>query len=479
MTNHTRRPLSLTLRVLFFVAIAFGVSLAVISQLLLSSIERHFSEQDADEIRVMVSSIKKVLHQSPTDKLESQEALSRAISGHHGVYYQVERNGVLFYSSSDIDFRPATSNFLLVKNISAKTLQTWRSNNSGYRGVVIQTTIDKNIYRITSAIDMDFHQSFLNKFTQSVALILFGSGVLTLFAAWLGVHQGLNPLRGLSAQIDFIQTDKLNASLDTHSVPLELKPLVQSFNHMLIRLEEGFIRLSHFSADIAHELRTPLTNIVTQTQVVLSKERKTEDYRELLYSNLEDMERLSKMVSDMLWLAKSENGLITPTFGPINLHQEVQSLFDFFEALAEDSNITLAITGKASKVSGDRELIRRTLTNLLSNAIRHTPAEKAVQVTLVDTENEMVSIAISNEGSTIPTKHLERIFDRFYRVDPSRQRHSDGTGLGLAIVKTVVEAHKGVIYASSSNHATIFTIHLPKHIQADEQRTGRHPVRTG
>ncbi len=461
MTSYTQRPLSLTLRVLFFVAIAFGVSLAVISQLLLSSIEHHFIEQDADEINVMVNSIKNALHHSPADELKSQEALSHAISGHHGVYYQVERNGVLLYSSSKLDFRPPTSNFPPAQNISVQTLRTWKSNDKGYRGVVTQIAIDKHLYRITSAIDMDFHQGFLNKFTQSVAFILLGAGVLTLFAAWLGVHQGLQPLRGLGAQMDLIQTDKLDSHLDSHSVPLELKPLVQSFNHMLTRLEEGFIRLSHFSADIAHELRTPLTNIVTQTQVGLSKERKTEEYQELLYSNLEDMERLSKMVSDMLWLAKSENGLITPTFGPINLHREVQSLFDFFEALAEDTHIILSISGNASDISGDRELIRRALTNLLSNAIRHTPAGKTIHVTLVDTDNDMVSISITNEGSTILTEHLDRIFDRFYRVDPSRQRHSDGTGLGLAIVKTVIEAHNGSIIASSDKHSTTFTLHLP------------------
>ncbi len=461
MTSGAQQPLSLTLRVLFFVATAFGISLAVISQLLLTAIEHHFIEQDADEINVMVNSIKKALLQAPTDTLKSQEALSLAISGHHGVYYQVERNGVLFYSSSDMDFRPLTATLPIVENISAKTLQTWRSNDKGYRGIVTQINIGKNQYRITSAIDRDFHQGFLKKFTQSVAVILFGAGILTLFAAWLGVHQGLKPLRGLSTQMDFIQTDKLDSRLDAHSVPLELKPLVQSFNHMLSRIEEGFSRLSHFSADIAHELRTPLTNIVTQTQVGLSKERRTEDYQELLYSNLEDMERLSKMVSDMLWLAKSENGLITPNFEPINLHEEVQSLFDFFEALAEDRNITLAIVGNASKVSGDRELIRRALTNLLSNAIRHTPEGKTIRVTLVDIENEMASISVTNEGSSISTENLERIFDRFYRVDPSRQRHSDGTGLGLAIVKTVVEAHNGLIQASSDRQATTLTIHLP------------------
>jgi two-component system heavy metal sensor histidine kinase CusS len=230
---------------------------------------------------------------------------------------------------------------------------------------------------------------------------------------------------------------------------------------MLTRIEEGFIRLSHFSADIAHELRTPLTNIVTQTQVGLSKERRTEDYQELLYSNLEDMERLSKMASDMLWLAKSENGLITPSFETINIQEEVQSLFDFFEALAEDTHITLAISGNTSNISGDRELIRRALTNLLSNAIRHTPEGKTIKVVLVDTANDMVGISITNEGSTILSEHLERIFDRFYRVDPSRQRHGDGTGLGLAIVRTIVEAHKGVIHAQSNSHSTTFTIHLP------------------
>jgi two-component system heavy metal sensor histidine kinase CusS len=173
------------------------------------------------------------------------------------------------------------------------------------------------------------------------------------------------------------------------------------------------------------------------------------------------MERLSKMVSDMLWLAKSENGLITPSFETINIQEEVQSLFDFFEALAEDTHITLAISGNTSNISGDRELIRRALTNLLSNAIRHTPEGKTIKVVLVDTANDMVGISITNEGSTILSEHLERIFDRFYRVDPSRQRHGDGTGLGLAIVRTIVEAHKGVIHAQSNSYSTTFTIHLP------------------
>jgi two-component system heavy metal sensor histidine kinase CusS len=248
--------------------------------------------------------------------------------------------------------------------------------------------------------------------------------------------------------------------LDPNDVPVELRELVESFNRMIGRLEEGFERLSHFSSDIAHELRTPLTNLITQTQVGLSKPRDAQVYRELLYSGLEEQERLAKMVADMLWLAKSDNDLVKPALSTLDLAWEVRELFDYFEALATENNIELVLEGKVPTIRGDRALIRRALSNLLSNAIRHTPSGETVQVRLVD-EDSHVSVAVINPGDTIPAKHLARLFERFYRVDPSRQRHSEGAGLGLAIAKSIIESHGGHIEARSHGGITIFTCTLP------------------
>ena len=154
---------------------------------------------------------------------------------------------------------------------------------------------------------------------------------------------------------------------------------VQSLNMMQERQEESFKRLSDFPSDLAHELRTPVGNMLMQTQVPLSKPRTAEQYHEILYSNAEEFTRLSRMMSDMLFLAKADHGLVAPFNDAVYLEQEVRDLFSFFELLAEGKQVTLEVDGKGS-VSGDRELLRRAISNVLSNAIRHTIEGGCVRV---------------------------------------------------------------------------------------------------
>ena len=142
--------------------------------------------------------------------------------------------------------------------------------------------------------------------------------------------------------------------------------------------------------------------------------------------------------------------------------QEVRKLFDFFEALAEEKHIQLMLEGQAPKIKGDRAMLRRAMANLLSNAIRHSPEGESVKVRLDVSDEGQVLLSVQNTGPEIPAEHLPRIFDRFYRVDPSRQRQSEGAGLGLAIVKSIVEAHYGSIDVSSDYGMTSFSICFPQ-----------------
>ena len=146
-----------------------------------------------------------------------------------------------------------------------------------YRVLVTDYKNQHSGYKITVAIDMTFHMQFLTQFSQSLWLIMIGTGLLVLLAAWFAVYQSLNPLRGLSKNMHDIQTNKMDVRLDEDNIPIELVNMVQSFNSMLDRLQNEFHRLSNFSSDIAHELRTPLTNIITQTQVGLSRSRELEE----------------------------------------------------------------------------------------------------------------------------------------------------------------------------------------------------------
>jgi len=227
----------------------------------------------------------------------------------------------------------------------------------------------------------------------------------------------------------------------------------------LARLEDSFRRLSDFSSDIAHELRTPVSNLMTQTQVALAREGdgSREQFREILYSNLEEFERMAQMIGDMLFLAQADNGLLKPGRDVIDLSVEVRALFDYFDAWAEERGVTLAMEGTAPPLAGDRLMLRRALSNLLANAIRHTSEGNAVWVRLAS-DAGAIRVCVENPGADIPPEHLPRLFDRFYRVDAARQRSSEGAGLGLAIVKSIVLAHGGNVQVSSAQGITRFEL---------------------
>ena len=292
-------------------------------------------------------------------------------------------------------------------------------------------------------------------------MVICGIAVMGLMG-WIAVRHGHRPLHRIVDQVSQVSANELSSRIDPKSVPIEISELAVSFNDLLQRLEESFNRLSNFSDDIAHELRTPITNLMTQTQVAISQARSIEEYQEILYSNMEEYERLAQMIGDMLFLAKADNALAPPNNEEIDLTNEVKSLFDYYEAFAEEKRITLKLEG-TGRTKGDRLMIRRALNNLISNAIRHTAPDNTVTVHL-NSKNNKTTITVQNPGTPLPTEHLNKIFDRFYRVDPSRQRSSEGAGLGLAIVKSIIEAHRGEITATSNETKTQFIIKLPNHI---------------
>jgi len=455
------RPISLTVRVVLFVAIAISFSLALITTLVLSSIQHHFLVQDTDELDLMMTSIQNVLLHDDVNPDQLEETLAHAITGHHSLYYQItDASGNLLISSNTFEVPNDIRALPYPSVINVEHLQSWSSNGKNVRGIAIEVKSSDKKYQVIAAIDMDFHNQFLIQFRSSLLLIMFGSGLFTLIAAWFGIYQGHLPLRSLSRRIREIQTNRLDTRIDPLLMPKEMHELIFSFNYMMSELERGFNSLANFSADIAHELRTPLTNLMTQIQVTLSKTREPKYYQELMYSNLEELERLTKMVGDMLWLAKIDAALVKPRLSELTLEQEITVLFDFFEALAAENNIELVLKGSASVILGDRSLLRRAMSNILSNAIRHTRAGKTITVELSHDDQGMVQVSIQNPGAEIPAEHIPQLFERFYRIDPSRQSQSDGAGLGLAITKAIINVHGGRLGVESVNGLTTFYFSL-------------------
>ncbi|MFJ5256084.1 heavy metal sensor histidine kinase [Pseudomonas sp. NPDC088414] len=315
--------------------------------------------------------------------------------------------------------------------------------------------------QLTLLLDITHHQHFLQRMQHLIWLTVGLSALATaLLGAW-AARSGLRPLRRMSAVARGISAHSLNARLPQAQMPPELAEMAHSFNAMLGRLDDSFQRLSAFSADIAHELRTPLSNLLTHTQVTLTRPRPIEDYREALHSNLEELQWMAQLVNDMLYLAKADHGLLMPKREALELADESDVLLEFFAPLAEDAGVTLSREGHA-RIEGDRSMLRRALSNLLDNALRFTPASGSVRVSIVD-QPQAVQVSVENSGEGISAELLPRLFDRFYRADPARQEgSSEHAGLGLAITQSIARAHGGQIHCESAAGWTRFVIELPK-----------------
>ena len=207
-------------------------------------------------------------------------------------------------------------------------------------------------------------------------------------------------------------------------------------------------------------MRTPVNTLLVQSQVALSKSRSPETYREVLESGVEELERLSAMISDMLFLAKTENAEAALKKEPVELAREFKRIAEYYGLLAEEQGIAIECTGNAV-VMADRLMLERALGNLLSNALRHAPPESVVRLTAEGSAGQVV-VSVHNTGDRIPADELGRVFDRFYRADKSRQRASGGTGLGLAIVRSIMELHGGAVRVESSEErGTVFSLLFP------------------
>jgi two-component system heavy metal sensor histidine kinase CusS len=462
------KSLSLTARLSLLFAASAVIVLLGFGWVVERAVQNHFIEMDRSEIDGKLSLVRNLLSEaSNADALAAVPLeLKNALVGHHHLQVTVfAADGAVWFSSGSARFPKVQLN-----GNETERWVSWRAGEADherdYRGLFAQAKTDfAPPFTIAIAQDISHHAEFLRDFRRTLAIITALAALLTAGLGWAATRTGLRPLRQMAALAAHIEASRLNERLPASHVPAEIESLAAAFNAMLARLEDSFRRLSEFSSDIAHELRTPVSNLMTQTQVALAGEGRSEQsheqYREILYSNLEEYERMAQMIGDMLFLAQADNGLLKPGHAEIDLSAEVRALFDYFDAWAEERGITLALEGTASPLAGDRLMLRRALSNLLANAIHHTSAGNPIRVRLASDRGE-IRVIVENPGPEIPPEHLPRLFDRFYRVDPARQRGEEGSGegagLGLAIVKSIVEAHGGSVRVVSAMGLTQFQI---------------------
>lgn len=311
------------------------------------------------------------------------------------------------------------------------------------------------------SVDRSYDEGLLRSYLSTTAIAVPFLIILIGLGAWWVVQRGLSPLSQFSRIAGMVSAQDLTHRISVDKLPQELADLARGINFMLHRLDSDVQQLSQFSDDLAHELRSPITNLMGKAQVTLSRERPPEEYKAVLESCTEELGRVTRIVSDMLFLGQVSDPASQIQFEKISLVDEALKVVDLFSISADEKSISLNVVGKGW-VLGDRLMVQRAISNLLSNAIRHSPLEGEILI-LVETHANTTSLSVSNSGIGIPAQHLPHLFDRFYRVDPSRARQEGGTGLGLAIVRSIMSLHQGSTEVRSlPGSLTVFRLIFPK-----------------
>ena len=455
--------LSLTTRLtLLFVLVSCAVLLGL-GLVIAVSVEQHFEEQDLVVLSRELASVQQVLEplRSQRDLQEAMTSLGEGLVSQHGLAVLVmDAKSALLFSSAGLGGLPTDVAATALLKPMKPTL--WHVQDKTYRALVSPVaTLLPDLPQVTVVVALDtvHHQEFMAMFQRTLWAFIAGAAVLSGLLGWAAARHGLAPLRTMRDQAGRVTAQTLSYRVPLERLPAELTDLARSLNEMLARLEEAFARLTAFSSDIAHELRTPVSNLMTETQVALSRARTSAEYLRVLESNAEEYEHLSRMISDMLLLAKADNGWVVPRRERLNLATEVLALFDYYEAVAEEKGVRFTVSGEAHLLA-DRLMLRRAMGNLLSNAVRHAHPNSSVTVALQSAPQGTL-IGVENTGDVIPAEALGRVFERFFRVDPSRQNRGEGTGLGLAITQSIVVAHGGTLSVSSSVARTAFWMRFP------------------
>lgn len=442
---------SIALRLSLAFALLATVVFAALGVYFSRAADAHMAELDAHDLFGKLALIGHVGTQEKTAEAFAAR-LGDALIGEHGVIVTVNReNGPIFKWPTPELAEPLAA----AKVALGRTPVRLVLGDAEYRVIAadMETAWGETAHVVVGR-DIRHHTDFLDELQHDFRFAILAAALLTAIVGALVVRRGLRPVRAIARAAGRISAGQLAERIPEQGVPPELAELVTAFNAMLGRLEDSFKRLSDFSADLAHELRTPIHSLRMQTEVSLSKARHVDEYRDLLASNLEEYERLARIIADMLLLAKADHGLLVPQTEPLALRQLCERLIEYYGLLAE--NVSLQLVGDDITVNGDRLMLERAIGNVLVNAIHHTPAGGSIVVT-VGAVDGMAELSIANSGQPIPAEALYRVFDRFVRLNSG----SEGTGLGLAIARSIVLAHGGEIAVRVGEQATEFYLRLP------------------
>ncbi len=468
------RNFPITLRLTLYFSLAMGLVLYSVTGLLYSTMRNQLGQKDIDELRSTLRFQQEIAttiseRQGPKDLWQQelfefiarQERLSLRIISPDGKVWAQSKN----MHVPQQDFPAPSSEF---------HYSEWKysRHDVSEKYLIVSTEFilkDNQPWRVQAALNVSKNNEIIEDYWQRMQIV--AALAVVLFSAlgyWLA-RRGLLPLRTMSREIEHIHAGELHTRLSTQRWPSELNVLSASFDGMMTRLEASFTQLTRFSSDIAHELRGPINNLISAASVTQSKARSAEEYRDTLAAIVEEGERLSRMISSMLFLARADNSREPLHLEHLTSATEFARQINLYDVLAEEKNITLISEGEVDFYA-DPIHLQRALSNLLSNALRHTPSGGKI-VLRAGRGNGQIVLSVEDNGEGISPEHLPHIFDRFYRMDDARS-NAENTGLGLALVKTIAELHGGRIVVTSTPHrGSCFSLLLPERNESPLKRT--------
>jgi heavy metal sensor kinase len=376
---------------------------------------------------------------------------------------------------------PISLNALKNASKGLVTYETHRSFENAPLRIITFPVIENN--HIAKIIQIASSLEYVEEALNTLFILLMITVPLALMVASLGgqflANKALKPVDQITQTARMITSQNLNQRIRPPKVKDEISRLIETFNEMISRLDQSFRQIKQFSTDASHELKTPLTILKGEVEVTLRRKRVPQEYEQILKSNLEEVNRMSQIVDDLLLLSKADIGEIRLNKESIHLAEILNEVVAQVNILAQAKNLHIETSNHDEDIQifGDGLRIRELFLNLIENGIKYTEEGGAIHVTVTkdssahanntsgwpeEKHSGFAKIIVSDTGIGIAKEDQERIFDRFFRVDKARSRAQGGSGLGLSICRWIVEAHGGEINIESEiGKGSSFVVKLP------------------
>jgi two-component system heavy metal sensor histidine kinase CusS len=441
MTDHSHNPRSIASQLILFFTLATALLLVCGLGVFYLLVVRHAFAEDNAVLADKISALTADLHESGPNVF-AEELKGRRADEHAVNWIRIlDSQGRTYAETPGMDrllppeiFPPPQ------KSASAvRSLKDYRRGAKLFSLIALNEESGGQAYTLQVAQDRSSDERVERNFAVLFIIVLSGSVLASAFIAVTVTKRSLRPLGEMTQSLERIGPSHMKEPLAPSDWPRELQPLAIAFDDMLKRLDDSFTRLSQFSADLAHELRTPIANMMGEAQVALTRERTAAEYRETIESTVGECERLSRIVDNLLFVARVDAAREPIARKRFDARKAVEKIAAFYQTIADDRHVMISCSGEG-QIYADPDLIERAVGNLLDNALRFTPENGSIQIALSERDGDFV-VAVSDNGCGIASEHLPRVFDRFYRAESSRS--SDGAGLGLALVKSIVDLHRG------------------------------------